>query len=91
MKYRIVVSKKAKKVIEKWKKSHPQLLHKLDIIAHELECHPRTGTGHPEALKGGEDITFSRRISANNRIIYDIYDEEVYVLIIQLEGHYDDK
>ena len=53
--------------------------------------HPRTGLGHPEALVGGGDITYSRRITAHNRIIYDIYDSRIAVLIIQGEEHYNDK
>ena len=58
---------------------------------YELEEHPRTGTGHPEALKGGNDVTYSRHLSGHDRIIYDIYDEVVTVLVLELEGHYNDK
>ncbi|MDE6515187.1 MAG: type II toxin-antitoxin system YoeB family toxin, partial [Bacteroidales bacterium] len=39
----------------------------------------------------GGDITYSRRISKTDRMIYDIYDEIVNVLVIELEGHYNDK
>lgn len=53
--------------------------------------HPRTGLGHPEALIGGNGITYSRHITANDRIIYDIYDDRICVLIIQMEEHYNDK
>jgi toxin YoeB len=57
----------------------------------ELEQHPRVGTGHPEPLRGGNDIIWSRRITAHDRIIYEIYDDVVRVLVVELEGHYDDK
>lgn len=57
----------------------------------ELEQHPRTGTGHPEPLKSGNSVTYSRRITAHDRLIYDVYDEIVTVLIIEIEGHYKDK
>ena len=53
--------------------------------------HPRTGLGHPEALKGGKDVTWSRHITAHDRIIYDIYDEVITVLVVEVEGHYNDK
>jgi toxin YoeB len=33
----------------------------------------------------------SRHITAGDRIIYDIYDDRVSVLIIQAEEHYKDK
>ena len=91
MRYIIDISDHADKIIRKWKKSNPQLFKKYQRIYHELADHPRTGTGHPEPLIGGNDITYSRRISAHDRIIYDIYDETVTVLVIDVEGHYDDK
>lgn len=53
--------------------------------------HPRTGIGHPEALIGGGDVTYSRHITAHDRIIYDIYDDQITVLVVQAEEHYNDK
>ena len=91
MRYIIDISDHADKIIRKWKKSNPQLFKKYQRIYHELADHPRTGTGHPEPLRGGNDITYSRRLSAHDRIIYDIYDEKITVLVIDVEGHYDDK
>ena len=89
--YEVKVSTDADKVIRKWKKSNPQLWKKYQKIYHELMDHPRTGLGHPEALKGIKDITWSRHVSAHDRIIYDIYDEIITVLVVEVEGHYDDK
>ena len=60
-------------------------------IYKELLEHPKTGLGHPEALRGGGDITWSRHITAHDRIIYDIYEEVVEVYILEVEGHYNDK
>ncbi len=89
--YQIRVSTDADKVLRKWKKSNLQLWKKYQKIFIELIDHPRTGIGHPEPLKGGNDITWSRHLSAHDRIIYDIYDEIVTVLIVEVEGHYKDK
>lgn len=89
--YEVKVSTEADKVVKKWKKSNLQLWKKYQKIYHELIDHPRTGLGHPEALKGGNDITYSRHITAHDRIIYDIYDEVLVVLVIEAEGHYNDK
>ena len=75
----------------KWKKSNPNLFKKLGKILDSIQEDPRNGIGHPEPLVGGNGITYSRRITAHDRIIYDIYDEEVHVLVIELEGHYEDK
>ena len=91
MTYKIDYSKDATKTIKKWKKSNPTLFKKLHGILDELAFHPREGIGHPEPLKNGNGITYSRRISAHDRIIYDIYDDKVLVFVIELGGHYDDK
>ncbi len=89
--YEVQVSSEAEKVIKKWKKSNPQLFKKYQKLYHELADHPRTGIGHPEPLIGGKGITYSRHITAHDRIIYDIYDDVLVVLIIETEGHYSDK
>ena len=91
MMYAVEFSKVAGKTLKKWKKSNPVLFKKASAILMDIMEHPRTGLGHPEPLVGGKDITYSRHITAHDRIIYDIYDEHVYVLVIQLEEHYDDK
>lgn len=36
-------------------------------------------------------MTYSRRISGQARLIYDIYEKKVTVLVLTVEGHYDDK
>lgn len=86
MMYTIRVSDGVDKVIAKWKKSNPNLFKKYKKIYKELLEHPKTGLGHPEALRGGGDITWSRHITAHDRIIYDIYEEvvEVYIFFIFL-------
>lgn len=89
--YTIKFDRKIEKVLKKWKKSNPVLFKKIGKVLADIMEHPRTGIGHPEALIGGEDVIYSRHISAYDRIIYRIYDDEVYVLVIEIEGHYDDK
>ncbi len=86
MMYTIRVSDGVDKVIAKWKKSNPNLFKKYKKIYKELLEHPKTGLGHPEALRGGGDITWSRHITAHDRIIYDIYEEVVEVYILEVEG-----
>ena len=89
--YRVIFAKSVDKVLRKWKKSNPQLFNKANAIAKELALHPRTGIGHPEPLKGGNNITYSRHITAHDRIVYDIHDDIVEVNVIAVEGHYSDK
>ena len=89
--YTVDYSKSAEKTLKKWKKSNPQLFKKATEILIDIMNHPRTGLGHPEPLIGGHDITYSRHITAHDRIIYDIYDASITVLVIQVEEHYNDK
>ncbi len=91
MTYCIEYSKDANKTLKKWKKSNPRLFKKATQILFDIMEHPRTGLGHPEPLIGGNDMTYSRHITAHDRIIYDIYDERITVLVIQVEDHYNDK
>ncbi len=89
--YKVNFTPEAKKVLVKIKKSNPKLWKKVEKVLHELVENPKVGTGHPEPLKGGRSITYSRRLSAHDRIIYDVYDNNLIVLVLQLEGHYNDK
>ena len=89
--YTINFDRKAEKVVSKWKKSNPNLFKKLRNVLEDIMQHPRSGIGHPEALVGGGDITWSRHITAHDRIIYRIHDEEIYVVVVEIEGHYNDK
>ena len=89
--YKVNFTPAAKKVLVKIKKSNPKLWKKVEKVLHELVENPKVVTGHPERLKGGRSITYSRRLSAHDRIIYDVYDNNLIVLVLQLEGHYNDK
>ena len=91
MTYKVEYSKEADRTLRKWKKSTPRLFKKATQLLMDIMQHPRTGLGHPEALIGGNDVTYSRHITADDRIIYEIYDNRVSVLIIQAEEHYRDK
>ena len=91
MLYEIDFTPIAIKSISKYKKSNPVQYKKLVKLLNELMEHPRIGTGHPEPLKSGDSLTYSRRISKKGRLIYDIYEEKVTVLVLSIEGHYSDK
>lgn len=53
--------------------------------------HPKTGTGHPEQLKGNRSGLWSRRITKKHRLVYEIHDNKIIVLVLTAYGHYDDK
>lgn len=89
--YAIKFDSAVDKVIAKWKKSNPIMFKKLKKVLKSIANDPRKGIGKPEAMIGGRDMVYSRHITAHDRIIYKIYDMEVYVIVVDVEGHYDDK
>ena len=60
-------------------------------LLNELVEHPKTGTGHPEPLKGKPENRWSRQISKKHRLVYRIFETEVYVDVLSAYGHYEDK
>lgn len=86
--YIIEFSKVAKKELAEYKKSNPTAFKKIAKMLAEMRSHPREGTGHPEPLLYGNDITYSRRITKKDRLIYDIYDDIIKVLVLTAKGHY---
>ena len=69
----------------------PQFVQEVQGYLQRTDGDPKTGLGHPEALRGGGDITWSRHITAHDRIIYDIYEDVIEVYVLEVEGHYKDK
>ena len=44
-----------------------------------------------QPLKGGQGERWSRRITQKHRLVYEIHDTEVLVLVLAAYGHYGDK
>ena len=78
-------------ILKLQKSGDKKALKKLHSLISELKEHPKTGTGKPEQLKHYEIPTWSRRISDKHRLIYQIHENIVTVLIIAAFGHYENK
>ena len=89
--YRIIFTPQAKEDLLRLQKSEPKAFRKAERFIEELRVHPTTGTGHPEPLKGNRSGQWSREITKNHRLIYEIHDSEVLVLVLTAYGHYNDK
>ena len=72
-------------------KNEPKVYQKARRFIEELREHPKSGTGHPEPLKGKPEGRWSRELTKKHRLVYRIFDEEVLVLVLSSYGHYDDK
>lgn len=92
MSYTLRLTPEAIKDIERHKKSgDKKLLKKISVLLDELREHPRTGTGQPEELKYNLKGLYSRRINRKHRLVYDIKDEIVTVIVLSAYSHYGDK
>lgn len=92
MRYEVILTDDAKKDVKKLEKSgDKRSLKKLFLLLEELEEHPTFGTGKPEQLKHHQIPTWSRRISDKHRLVYQIKEEVVTVLVLSSWGHYEDK
>lgn len=91
MKYKVTISPKAAEHLQRLAKSEPKVFAKAGRFLKELEEHPKTGTGHPEQMKGKPENRWSREITKKHRMVYLIFDTEVQVEVLAAYGHYDDK
>ena len=89
--YYVEVKEKAQNDLKHLNDNEPKAYQKALKLISELYDHPRTGTGHPEQLSGDRSGQWSRRITKKHRLIYEIHDMEVVVLVISAYGHYEDK
>ncbi len=90
-KYQIILKPKAERDLLIIKKSgNKAAINKIQQIFKELSKTPYEGTGNPEALKYELSGYWSRRINKKDRLIYQVNEEEVIVLVISALGHYDD-
>ena len=93
MAYTIRKTKQADKDIDALKKSgNKSLIKKLANLLEEIADNPRSGTGQVEQLKHYPyKQTWSRRLNQEYRIVYEIHDDTVVVLVLSLMDHYGDK
>ena len=89
--YEIEYTETAKEHIRWLRANEPAAFKKISQLLLELMDHPQTGTGHPEQLKGEPKGRWSRRISKKHRLVYEIHDRQVLVLVLAAYGHYEDK
>ncbi len=87
-KYSIEIKETAQNEIKLIQKSGDKATIKMiELILLELENHPTTGTGKPELLKHELSIYWSRKLNKKDRIIYQILEDEVIVVVISALGN----
>ena len=88
--YFVDITEKAQLDLNKLAKDEPKLYKKALKLIAELYEHPTTGTGHPEPLKGRPN-QWSRHITQKHRLVYEIQEDVITVLVLTAYKHYNDK
>ena len=91
MVYSLKYMPNAEEDLRRLKQSEPAAFKKAVRLLNELMEHPTTGTGHPHRLTGDRAGQWSRSITKKHRLVYEINDTEILVLILASYGHYEDK
>lgn len=92
-KYLVQLSLKALQDLKDIKKSGRKSdLKKIQELLLEIEEEPRKGLGLPEHLKYFKNREiWSRRLNQKNRLVYEIFETDTLIVVIQALGHYSDK
>jgi toxin YoeB len=86
----VVYKDKALEDIKFWKKSSQKNIQsRITKLIEDIQLHPETGLGNPEPLKYELSGLWSRKIDIGNRLIYEIFENNLHV--ISMRGHYSDK
>lgn len=87
----VIFAPKAINDLAYWKKSGNKIIQKkINQLIIAIKENPFTGIGKPEPLKYELSGSWSRRINEEHRIIYEITEENLIVIleIQSLKGHY---
>ncbi|GHT61065.1 Txe/YoeB family addiction module toxin [Bacteroidia bacterium] len=88
----IIYSEQAQEDIAYWKQSgNKAIMKRISALMKDIEKHPFTGIGKPEPLKYGLSGKWSRRINAEHRIVYVVYDGMLAVYVLSMRYHYPKK
>lgn len=68
------------------KSGNQSVLKKIRSLLESIQSTPFTGIGKPEALKYEQSGNWSRRISHEHRLVYEV--QHNIILVHSLRGHY---
>ena len=83
----IIYQKRALQDLDEWRTSgSKQAQKKISELLNDIVQHPFTGIGKPEPLKHQLQGCWSRRISDEHRLVYEVFEGNIHIL--SLKGHY---
>ena len=83
----IIYQKRALEDLDFWKTSgNKQIQKKITELLNDIVQHPFTGIGKPEPLKHQLQGSWSRRITDEHRLVYEVFEGNIH--IFSMRGHY---
>ena len=82
----ITFTKDALLHLSEWKTANPKIFPKIVTLITDIAANPFSGIGKPEPLKHDLTGRWSRRISDEHRLVYEV--KETTILIISCRYHY---
>lgn len=70
-----------------WQKIDKRMLKRINLLLKDISRQPYHGIGKPEPLKHNYSGYWSRRITEERRLIYQVFEDEIR--IIKCRFHYD--
>jgi toxin YoeB len=87
----VIFSPKAIEDLKYWKKSGNKIIQKkITTLIDAIQENPYEGIGKPEPLKYNLSGAWSRRITQEHRLVYEVNESNQIVIldILSLRGHY---
>lgn len=84
---KIVFSPSALAQLEEWKRTNPKITNRIVLLITSISETPFSGIGKPEPLKHTLQGKWSRRITHEHRLVYEVTPSEI--LILSCKFHYD--
>ena len=85
---KLIFSPLALKQWEEWKRTNPVVANRIKRLLADIQEHPYSGIGKPEVLRFDLAGKWSRRITAEHRIVYQVFDDRIEVHILTMKYHY---
>jgi toxin YoeB len=83
----ILFSPEALRQLHEWKIQNPKIATRIILLITAISESPFSGTGKPEPLKHTLQGKWSRRITREHRLVYEVTDTNIK--IISCKFHYD--
>ena len=69
-----------------WQSTDKRILKKINALLQDIKRNPFEGLGKPEPLKHEMAGTWSRRITQEHRLVYEVFEESI--LVVSCRYHY---